>query len=207
MSQNVGGRAGADASRAATEQDLPALSACLSSAFFADPVWGGWAFLDPARRPESLAALMGFWAAVAVRHGWVRMTPGAETVAVWIPPNEPEMTAEEEVSFDELLDRLFAGRAGELRALFEQFEEHHPSSPHFYLSLWGTDREYAGRGLGAGLIRENLARIDAAGMPSYLESTNPANLPRYEALGFVPRSEFGPPGGPVITTMWREPAG
>ena len=42
-------------------------------------------------------------------------------------------------------------------------------------------------------------------MPAYLESTNPVNLPRYEALGFAPTGEFGPAGGPVITTMWREP--
>ena len=28
-------------------------------------------------------------------------------------------------------------------------------------------------------------------MPAFLESTNPVNLPRYEALGFERRSEFG----------------
>ena len=41
-------------------------------------------------------------------------------------------------------------------------------------------------------------------MPAYLESTNPRNLPRYEALGFRARSTFGPAGGPVVTTMWRD---
>jgi hypothetical protein len=41
-------------------------------------------------------------------------------------------------------------------------------------------------------------------MPAYLESTNPVNLPRYEALGFRPRAEFGYADSPVITTMWRE---
>jgi hypothetical protein len=54
------------------------------------------------------------------------------------------------------------------------------------------------------LLRANLARIDAEGMPAYLESTNPANIPRYEALGFALTGEFGPMGGPVIATMWRE---
>jgi hypothetical protein len=72
------------------------------------------------------------------------------------------------------------------------------------LSLWGTHRDHAGRGLGTALIHENLARIDAEHMPAYLESTNPGNLPRYEALGFRRRDEFGPPDGPVITTMWRD---
>ena len=37
------------------------------------------------------------------------------------------------------------------------------------------------------------------------ESTNPVNLPRYEALGFERLGEFEPAGGPVITTMWRNP--
>jgi hypothetical protein len=40
-------------------------------------------------------------------------------------------------------------------------------------------------------------------MPAYLESTNPRNLPRYEAPGFRAHSTFGPAGGPVLTTMWR----
>ena len=40
-------------------------------------------------------------------------------------------------------------------------------------------------------------------MPAHLESTNPANLPRYEALGFRRMAEFNPEGGPVIRTMWR----
>ena len=71
---------------------------------------------------------------------------------------------------------------------------------------WATHRDHAGLGLGTRLIRENLAEIDARSLPAFLESTNPANLPRYEGLGFVRRSEFGPPGGPVITTMWRNAA-
>jgi hypothetical protein len=41
-------------------------------------------------------------------------------------------------------------------------------------------------------------------MPAYLESTNPANVRRYEALGFRHATEFNPEGGPVIRTMWRD---
>ena len=42
------------------------------------------------------------------------------------------------------------------------------------------------------------------GRPTGWGTTNPANLPRYEALGFRRRAEFGPVDGPLITTMWRE---
>jgi GNAT superfamily N-acetyltransferase len=191
--------------RAARPEDLDAVTSCLESAFFEDPVWGRWSFPDAAVRSRPLRALMRFWASAALRNPWLRMTDRAEAVAVWVPPGVAELSDAEEQRFDELVGELFGSRADELRALFEQFDEHHPSEPCYYLSLWGTHRDHAGRGLGTALIHDNLARIDGEGMPAYLESTNPANLPRYEALGFVARSQFGPAGGPVITTMWRVP--
>lgn len=54
-----------------------------------------------------------------------------------------------------------------------------------------------------GLLRENLARIDALGMPAYLESSNPTNNDRYESVGFAPQQELVMPSGQVVTTMWR----
>ncbi|MEA2217203.1 MAG: hypothetical protein QOK19_2764 [Solirubrobacteraceae bacterium] len=192
--------------RAAGRADLDAVSACLTSAFFDDPVWGDWAFPERAGRAERLGPLMRFWAQAAISSPWVRMTENAEAVAVWIPPGVAELTAGEETAFELLVAELWGPRAGELSDLFEGFEQQHPrDAPHYYLSLWGTHRDSAGRGLGTALINESLARIDTERMPAYLESTNPANLGRYESLGFRRRAEFGPPGGPVITTMWREP--
>jgi hypothetical protein len=190
--------------RAAGESDLPAVARCLASAFHEDPLWGRWTFPDGTSRSERLYELMRFWSAAAVRHRWVRMTENAESVAVWLPAGEPEMTTDEERLFRELLVDLLGSRADEVSDLFALFDEHHPEEPHYYLSLWGTHRDHAGGGHGTVLIRDNLALIDTQRMPAYLESTNPANLPRYEALGFSPRAEFGPDGGPVITTMWRD---
>ena len=192
-------------SRAARVEDLPALAVSLASAFHEDPLWGQWAFPDASTRAERLAELMRAWAAAAIRYPWVRVTGRAASVAVWIPPGQAEMTLQQEADFHALVGDLLGERARELEALFASFSAHHPEEPHYYLSLWGTRRDHAGKGLGTALLRENLASIDAERMPAYLESTNPANVARYEALGFEPRSEFGPPGGPVITTMWREP--
>jgi GNAT superfamily N-acetyltransferase len=191
--------------RAAEPDDAPAVTACLTSAFYDDPLWGLWTFPDEASRAQRLYELMRFWVIAGVRHPWVRMTDNAEAVAVWVPPAEPEFTANEEARFGPLIDILLGERAGEVHALFDCFDEYHPGDePHYYLSLWATHRDHAGRGLGAKLMHDNLARIDAEHMPAYLESTNPANLPRYEALGFHRRTQFGPVGGPVITTMWRD---
>ena len=59
-----------------------------------------------------------------------------------------------------------------------------------------------------GLLADGLARIDTGGHPAFLESSNPANTPRYERLGFVVCGEFElPEDGPNVTQMWREPAG
>jgi GNAT superfamily N-acetyltransferase len=191
--------------RAATSEDVPAVTSCLASAFFDDPVWGQWTFPDHTTRLEGVYELMHFWTAAAARYPWVRMTDSAEAAAVWIPPGKPEMTKEEEARFASRMGELLGERAGELNDLFARFDEHHPDEPpHYYLSLWGTHRDHCGRGIGTALIRDNLARIDAEGMPAFLESTNPANLPRYEAFGFARTGEFGLAGGPVITTMWRE---
>jgi GNAT superfamily N-acetyltransferase len=191
--------------RKATSEDLPAVTACLASAFYDDPVWGRWTFPEQATRRARVYELMGFWTAGALRFPWVRMTDHAEAVAVWTPPGESDMTAEEEARLAARIVELLGARAGEVNDLIDSFAAHHPQEPpHYYLGLWGTHRDHAGRGIGTALIEDNLARIDAEGMPAYLESTNPANLPRYEALGFAPTETFGPAGGPVITTMWRE---
>lgn len=192
--------------RAAKPNDVPAVAACLASAFYNDPLWGRWLFPDEATRYGRVYELMCFWVAAATRYPWVRMTDGAEAVAVWIPPGKPEMSDEEQTRLVARMRQLLAERAGELEDLFDRFDEHHPARPpHYYLSLWGTHRDHAGRGLGTALIRDNLARIDREGMPAYVESSNPANLPRYEALGFRRTGELGPSGGPVVATMWREP--
>jgi len=193
--------------RPAGPADLDAIAACLASAFFEDPLWGHSTFPEERTRLEKLAGLLGFWAAAAIPHSWVWITGATEAVAVWIPPGRPEMTAAEEERFEELLDELLGERAPEIRSLLRLFEEHHPTAPAFYLSLWGVHRDHAGRGLGTALLRECLARIDGEGAAAYLESTNPVNVPRYEALGFERRDTFGREGGPPVTTMWRAPRG
>jgi ribosomal protein S18 acetylase RimI-like enzyme len=190
--------------RAATPDDVPAVADCLTSAFFNDPLWGAWSFPDESVRARRLHRLMSFWATAGVRRPWVRMTAAAASVAVWVPPGEPEMTGDEEAAFEALIDRLFGSRSPEVMELFDRFDEHHPrQEPHYYLSLWATHRDHAGRGVGTALLRENLAQIDSQRMPAYLESTNPLNVPRYEALGFRRRGEFISPHGPTVTTMWR----
>jgi GNAT superfamily N-acetyltransferase len=191
--------------RTATADDVPAVAATLASAFHDDPLWGRWTFPGEATRATGLLRFMTFWAACGVRLPWVRTTEDCAALTIWTPPGEAEMSPAQEDEFGALLRDLFGPRAPELEALVAQFDALHPhDEPHYYLGWWATHRRVAGQGLGARVMRDCLERIDAEHRGAYLESTNPANLPRYEALGFVARDTFGPPDGPVVTTMWRE---
>ena len=190
--------------RAVAAEDLPIVAACLASAFYEDPLWGRWTFPDESRRRRDLLPFMMLQAQLAVAQGWTAMTPNGESVAIWTPPGASYGSPAREPLISDVLGRLFGARAPARHELFKQFEEHTPPGRFYHLEWWATHRRHAGRGLGSVLLRENLARVDTDHLPSYLESTNPVNLPRYEALGFRAIGDLAPPGGPTVTTMWRE---
>jgi GNAT superfamily N-acetyltransferase len=189
--------------REATRADLDAIVATLTTAFFDDPLWGP-AFPDRERRAAQAGALWRLFAGSALRFPWTLLTPAGEAVAIWIPPGEDELTADQEAGLEDFIVDL-TGRpiADEILTLIGQFEDLRPSEPHFYLSLLATHTDHRGSGLGMGLLRESLARIDALGVPSYLESSNPANDARYSSVGFTERGAFTAASGHVVTTMWR----
>jgi len=172
--------------RVATEEDLPAVGEALAHAFEHDPLWG-WAFeaAERERKLAALAAVFGFFAEAALDLGWVRVTGRVEAVALWIPPGSPEMSPADEGRMPEVVAEA-CGPESEARVmeLLAAFEDNHPHEPpHYYLSLLATHPEHAGRGHGIGLVAACLEEIDAGDPPAaaFLESSNPANLPRYEA--------------------------
>ncbi|MGW9212903.1 GNAT family N-acetyltransferase [Embleya sp. NPDC055664] len=189
--------------RVATSADVDAIVAALTTAFFHDPMWGP-AFPDVERRAEQASQLWRLLAGSALRHPWALVTEHVEAAALWIPPGASELAAEEESDLEtflvELTDRPTADA---ILRIFELLGDAQPSEPHFYLSLLATHDDHRGRGLGMGLLTENLARIDALGEPAYLESCNPANNARYERAGFTTLDTITLDTGHVVTTMWR----
>jgi GNAT superfamily N-acetyltransferase len=191
--------------RTATTEDTDGIARTLAEAFFLDPVWG-WAFADPTHRKAQHEAWFRLLIGSALPHGWVWTTPGYEAVSVWVPPGFPELSESDEAQLEPMLQEMLGARAALVMEVFDRFEAAHPRSrDHFYLSLLGTHTEHRGSGIGMRLLADNLALLDAAGMPAYLESTNPSNLLRYEAAGFSVSGAFDLPDGPRVTTMWREP--
>ncbi len=192
--------------RPAGPDDLSAVATTLAGAFDADPAWT-WVFPDPVRRPTQLRTLWLLLLEGAVDHGWIWTTPDAGAATLWIPPGKPELTPAQEARVADVFEELLGPDVWRSTLVGEAFEAAHPATPeHYYLSLFGTRPDLRGRGLGMALLADNLAHIDAEGVPAYLESTNPANLDRYRSVGFVDHGSFAlGDDGPVVTTMWREP--
>ena len=185
--------------------DLDAIVATVTAAFFDDPLWGP-IFPDRAHRAAQASQLWRlFVTSASLRYPWTFVAGDADAAAVWVPPGGHELTDDESAGYDEFLVG-FAGRiaADEIMAIGKVFDDAHPTEPHFYLSLLATNPAARGHGHGIELVRDGLSRIDALGMPAYLESSNPAaNDARYRRVGFEPIDELVMPSGHRVTTMWR----
>lgn len=205
-----------------SEQQLAAITDTIARAFATDPTWAP--FLTP--DVTDLAVARRYWELfvnTAQRYPWTftvapdgaesssdAITSDAATVAaatVWYPPGSEELTPAEEEAFPKFAGELLgAQKLAELLDMSDRFEAAHPTEPHYYLSLLATNPKYSGRGLGMGLLAANLRALDELGMPTYLESSNPANDRRYMSVGYQPHGSIELPSGLKLTTFWRDPA-
>ncbi len=89
-------------------------------------------------------------------------------------------------------------------AIDDAFTAAHPAERHAFLFAIGVVPTAQGRGIGGGLLRAGLARVDAAHLPCYLESTKQSSVPLYRHFGFecLPMMPL-PSGCPPIWPMWR----
>lgn len=171
--------------------------------FAEDPLWGHWTFPDAADR---VAQLRRFWAPYVLgtaKYDGVIVLDDLAAVALWVPPGVPDLDADDEAIVAEMQSELFGADSPRLDACWEQFGVNRPSEPHWYLSLLATAPDRRGSGLGMHLVAEHLRRVDAEGVPSYLESTNPGNLARYGRAGYELIGHFDVPTGPRVDRMWR----
>lgn len=199
--------------RIAGAGDADAVTTTIALAFRDDPVWGP-ALGAPDGRTDHLEQFWRFFVEGAIGHRTVFLQDGpsgeAATVAVWLPPGVDELTSAQEAEVDALMARtLTPDRFAAYQRLWERFDAAHPhAEPHMYLSLLATHPDHRGQGIGQRLLAENLAEFDAAGLPAYLESTNPANDHRYERAGFRTVGGFRAViDDAVVSTMWREAPG
>ena len=190
--------------RGASAEDCRLVTEIVTLAFAHDPLWS-WAMRRTDGRTDHQTVFWRVFVEGALRYDSTWLTEGGGATSIWIPPGGTEMASEQEERLAELVEE-FLGPVGEdYFELLARFERAHPrGESHYYLSLLGTHPDHRGKGLGMRLLAHDLELIDGQHLPAYLESTNPANNPRYESAGFERMGEFSYPGsGPVVTTMWR----
>jgi GNAT superfamily N-acetyltransferase len=178
--------------RGASDADLDRTAETITLAFASDPVWSV-ALARSDGRTDHHAGYWRFFVADAIEQHGVRLADGGAAVSVWVAPGDEELRPATVPLVEAFVrDALGAAGAHEMAELFERFETNHPRrDPHAYLSLLATHPDHRGEGIGQALLADDLRRWDDLGIPTYLESTNPANDHRYERAGF---RQVGGPG-------------
>ena len=149
------------------------------------------AFVDAAERTEGAEVLVG-------SHG--------TAAAIWRPPGRWRTSAADAVRSMPVMVSVLGSRIPRAMRLLHAVERQHPQEPHWYLEAIGVVPEVRGQGHGREVLTPVLDRCDEAGVPAYLESSNPRNLSFYARHGFrtMPALDL-PEGCPIVTPMWREP--
>jgi len=190
-----------DAIRVAGRDDEAAVIDVITLAFAADPM-ARWATPDPVRYLAGMPAVVRAFGGNGFAHGSVYLAAGNAGAAMWLPPGvEPDG--------ERLAALAFANaptdRHADLGAVFEGMGATHPHEPHWYLPLIGVDPARQGQGIGAALLRYALRRVDADGLPAYLESSNPRNVELYRRHGFEAIGTIQAGTSPPIVPMLRAP--
>jgi ribosomal protein S18 acetylase RimI-like enzyme len=140
----------------------------------------------------------------ALDHDAAFVTEDGAAAAFWLPPGV-------ESDSDTLGALIEEAVAEEKRAVLgqvvEQMAQFHPHDPHWYLALVGADPARQGEGLGSALIKQGLKACDEQGLPAYLESSNPRNIPLYERHGFEVVATIQPDDFPGLYPMYRPARG
>ena len=182
--------------------ELTSVAETLAQAFQSDPALS-WILPDPDHRARALRSLFRTLVPADVRAGIALRSPGNEAAALWRTPGQAHSGP---VEFLRTVIPLVATFGTALpRGLKVQggIDAHRPKGRFWYLHYVGVRPGHQGKGHGGRIIRAQTAVADAEGLPCWLETATPENVPLYERLGFVTRVEWDVPGGPHFWGMMR----
>ncbi|WP_296598271.1 GNAT family N-acetyltransferase [Phenylobacterium sp.] len=185
--------------RTATPADREAMIDTLLLSFSADPCVR-YIFSKPrdfmAGWPPFVMAMGGR----GLEHGTAFVAEDAAAVSLWLQACvEPDL----ETMLGVLAGVITPEKGEVLAKVGEQIRSHHPAGPHWYLAAVGVDPARQGEGLGSAMIKEGLRLCDQQGLPAYLESSNPRNIPLYERHGFEVIGLVQPDDYPPLYPMLR----
>ena len=188
--------------RSATDRDLQSVVNVITLAFATDPM-ARWAFPDPAIYLGVMPDVVRAFGGRGFQHGTVHLVENGAAAAMWLPPGVQPDSEQLAALTDRHAPRE---RNADMMQVFEQMDRYHPSDPCWYLPLIGVDPVCQGRGYGSALLRHALERCDRDGLPAYLESSNPRNIPLYERHGFVAIGRIQAGSSPTVVPMLRRPS-
>jgi ribosomal protein S18 acetylase RimI-like enzyme len=190
---------------------VPELAAVLSHAFANEPPFT-WVQPDDELRARVQPAM--FRAALRyiypVERGTEVLLDDGAIVggAVWAPPGSWRAAPWQQLRAIPGLIRALGVRhfrqyAERGKAIEDALHRAHPSDPHWYLAMLGTDPQAQGKGVGSALVRSGLERCDQEGEDAYLECLEHL-VSYYERFGFEVRGKIEMPEEvPDQVSMWR----
>jgi GNAT superfamily N-acetyltransferase len=175
--------------------------ATLTLAFSLDPVVR-WAWPDSERYLSYWPPFVDAFGGKAFEEGTAYGLEDHVAVALWLAPRvEPDGEALMSLFQESMDDQRFE----DISAVFEQFDEHHPTYDHWYLPLMGVEPASQGRRLGSTLLQHTLDKCDRDGLPAYLEATSPRSRNLYARHGFDDVATIQAGSSPPLWAMLREP--
>jgi GNAT superfamily N-acetyltransferase len=193
--------------RRATASDRSTATSALASAFSRDPLFG-WMVGPKAPLEDRMRVFFDAFLKLnlAKADHLVFVSDDGLGAAIWQPVDKWKVPNRDLVRALPALLRSFRTRMPVMMRALTAIEKAHPEEPHYYLEVLGTHAAHQGKGLGSAVMAEMLRRCDDEGVPAYLESSNPQNIPFYARHGFEVRGELVcGTGAPTVTAMWREP--
>jgi GNAT superfamily N-acetyltransferase len=188
----------------AGQDQLSALASLFGRAFVDEPMMR-WPLGEQADIVDRFTRCFAYFLEEALGLGIVWKTAGGKGAVVWIPPDRPEAW----VAHPWNQPRIKAlSDDGGLRydAFWDWVYSHSPDEPLWQLDSIAVEPAYQGRGFGAALIDDGLARAQAEGAGAFLSTGTPRNVSIYGRCGFrVVEEGDAPNGGPHIWFMRWDP--
>ena len=183
-------------------------SVVMADAFLHDPGWVDVGPNDPKRRHAYTRRICrGILNLVTSRGGitWHVARDGAVLgVCSCLDPGQwppPQVRA----TLHQALGPMLAGPAVLWRSLAGDSAMHkgHPAEDHFFVWMLTVSPAAQRTGVGRALLSTAISRADELGVPTYLDTANPANLPYYGSFGFENTGETPLPRGAPLWFMYR----
>lgn len=181
-------------------EQIEQASQLLGKAFQDDPLM---TYVVPAAdaRRRVLPSLFRVALRYCLRYGTVFTTENLEGVACCLPPGQTNPAIGRLARISLRGKPGWFGLPGLLRFLrasryMDRTHAQIVPGPHWYLWVLGVEPENQGQGTGGKLLQIVLQQAREQGVPCYLETENPRNVPFYQKHGFrlvsesqVPRSQ------------------